>query len=68
MAKYKVAFNVNGTVNSIDVESVKVGNQFLICFGSVNGDSEIVARIPFDSIQYITHTGVTVSTSDLVQR
>lgn len=68
MAKYKVAFNVNGTVNSVEVESVKIGNQFLICFGNVRGDSEVVARIPFDSIQYITHTSVNVSTSDLVQR
>lgn len=67
MAKYKVAFDVNGTVRSIEVQSVKVGNKFLICFGNVNGDSEVVARVPFDSIQYITHTSVTVSTSDLVQ-
>lgn len=55
MAKYTVAFEVNGSVQRIHCESTKVGNRFLQCFGNVNGDSEKVAFIPFDAVEYILH-------------
>lgn len=65
MPKYTVAFDVNGTVNEIDVKSVKIGNRYLRCRGRVNGDDQIIAMIPFESVEYIVHHSVTVSLDDL---
>lgn len=65
MAKYNVAFESGGSVHEVGAKSIKVGNMFLVCFGRVNGDDQVVAQIPFDAIQYVTHESVTVSTEDV---
>lgn len=64
MATYDVHFDVNGTVHSLECQSTKVGNRFLQCFGNVRGDSEKIAFIPFDSIEYIAHMDATINTID----
>jgi len=62
MARYKVAFTVNGTVHSIRCSSVKVGNMFLQCKDeTAQNDQATVGMIPFDAIDYIVHDSVTVS-------
>lgn len=63
MANYTVAFEVNGSVREITCTSTKVGNRYLQCFGNVNGDSEKVAFIPFDSVAYIVHDSISLGTA-----
>lgn len=57
-------FVAGGTVRSITASKVKAGNQFLICFGNVNGDDQTVAQIPFDAVECITHESVTLASED----
>lgn len=64
MVRYKVAFDVNGTVNTINVKSVKVGNRYLLCKDDTKtNDSVTVAMLPFDSIEYIVFENMTISGS-----
>lgn len=62
MAKYKIAFTVNGSIMSINAQQVKLGNRFLQCKdGSVAEDQATVAMLPFDAIEYIVLESVSVS-------
>lgn len=60
--KYKIAFDVNGSVYTVKAESVKVGNMFLQCFAeTAQNNTAKVAYVPFDAVEYIVHESVTVS-------
>lgn len=62
MSRYNVAFDVNGSVKSLQCQSVKVGNRYLQCTDETKqSDQATVAYIPFDAVEYITHDSVTVS-------
>lgn len=65
MVTYDIHFTVNGSGRSLTCQSVKVGNMFLQCFAdTANNDSEKVAFIPFDAIEYIVHTETAVSVDE----
>ncbi len=51
MARYNIAFTVNGTVRYISAKQVKLGNRYLQCTDdTVVEDQTTVAMLPFDSI------------------
>ncbi|WP_440988795.1 hypothetical protein [Haloarchaeobius baliensis] len=59
MSQYEVVFDSNGTTRTLGgVEEVKAGNDFLQCYGEVNGDDQLLAKVPFDAVCYIVHEDV----------
>lgn len=52
----EVVFESNDVMRKLTgVEKVKSGNQFLQCHGRLNGDDQVLAKIPFDAVRYIVH-------------
>lgn len=68
MSPYTVAFDLNGTVKSLTCKQVKIGNMFLQCIGETSQNDQVVlARIPFDSVEYVSHESLTISADDLAR-
>lgn len=66
MVRYNVAFTVNGTIMTINVEKVKLGNRYLQCMDDTRkNDNSTVAMIPFDAVEYIVFENITLSADEL---
>lgn len=61
MVRYEVAFDVNGTVHTINVGSVGLGNQYLHCKDETLSDEATVAMLPFDSVEYVIYENMSLS-------
>ncbi|MFB6138406.1 MAG: hypothetical protein ABEJ42_08755 [Halobacteriaceae archaeon] len=64
---YDVAFDVNGTVKQIECDQVKTGNDLLRCMMELaNADTELVALVPLDTVEYIVHRDLAVQADEFL--
>lgn len=61
MSQFEVVFEADGVMKQLSgVEKVKAGNEFLQCHGRLNGDDQVLAKLPFDAIRYVIHEDATL--------